>query len=234
MHSTALAVRICVSIAPEDAKSIIKEANRAFELGADYLELRFDFLDPNLLPEVVQAARGIKDRTVFTLRPKSEGGMFASTEEKRLHWLYRLAEQEPMLLDVELETLKKNDGFADFLEKKRSPILVSWHDFKKTPPTDAIADILSEMRTYSNYVKIVTMAHSIEDSLRLLELYETAIGLSPIFFGMGEAGVISRLLCTVIGNAPFTYASLEKSLAPGQLTLQQMKKLYDKMAVGKV
>ncbi|MDQ4066611.1 MAG: type I 3-dehydroquinate dehydratase [Thermoproteota archaeon] len=228
-----MAARICVSIAPEDAKSIVEEAHRAFELGADYVEVRFDFLNLDLLPEALQAARGIKDRTVFTLRSRSEGGMFASTEENRLRWLYRLADQEPMLLDVELDTLKKNDELADFLEKKRSPLLVSWHDFEKTPSSDSIADVLSDMRSYSNYVKIVTMAHSIEDSLRVLELYETAIGLSPIFFAMGEAGVISRLLCTVIGNAPFTYASLEKSLAPGQLTLKQMKKLYDKMGVGK-
>ena len=88
----------------------------------------------------------------------------------------------------------------------------------KTPPSDTIADVLSEMRTYSNYVKIVTTAHSIEDSLSCYELYETAIGLSPIFFAMGDAGVISRLLVIWIGNAPFTYASLEKALAPGQLT----------------
>ena len=228
-----MAARICVSIAPEDAKSIVKEAHRAFELGADYVEVRFDFLNPDLLPEALQAARGIKDRTVFTLRSRSEGGMFASTEENRLRWLYRLADQEPMLLDVELDTLKKNDELADFLEKKRSPLLVSWHDFEKTPSSNSIADVLSDMRSYSNYVKIVTMAHSIEDSLRVLELYETAIGLSPIFFAMGEAGVISRLLCTMIGNAPFTYASLEKSLAPGQLTLKQMKKLYDKIGAGK-
>jgi 3-dehydroquinate dehydratase I len=228
-----LAARICVSIAPENTKSIINESDRAFDLGADYVEIRFDFLNPDLLPEALQAARGIKDRTVFTLRSRSEGGRFASSEENRLHWLYRLAEQEPMLLDIELDTLKKNDEFADFLEKKRSPLLVSWHDFKKTPPSDSIADILSEMRTYSNYVKIVTTAHSVEDSLRLLELYETAIGLFPIFFAMGDPGVISRLLCTLVGNAPFTYASLEKSLAPGQLTLQQMKKLYDKIGVRK-
>ena len=229
-----MAARICVSIAPEDAKSIMNRAARAFELGADYVELRFDFLNPDLLPEALQVARGIKDKTVFTLRPKSEGGMFTSTEENRLIWLCRLAEQEPMLLDIELDTLKKSDELANFLEKKRTPLLVSWHDFQKTPPSDSIADVLSEMRTYSNYVKIVTTAHSIEDSLRLLELYETAIGLYPIFFAMGDAGVISRVLCTVIGNAPFTYASLEKSLAPGQLTLEQMKKLYDKMGVGKI
>ena len=229
-----MAPRICVSIGPEDAKSIEKEADRAFQLGADYVEIRFDFLNPDLLPVALNAAKDIRDRTVFTLRPKSEGGMFSGSEENRLHWLYRLVELEPMLIDVELDTLKKNDELADFLEKKKSPLLVSWHDFEKTPPSDYIADVLSEMRTYSNYVKIVTTAHNIEDSLRLLELYETAIGLSPIFFAMGDAGVISRLLCNIIGNAPFTYASLEKNIAPGQLTVQQMKKLYIMMRAGKI
>jgi len=229
-----LAPKICVSIGPEDAKSIEKEADRAFQLGADYVEIRFDFLNPDLLPAALNAAKGIRDRTVFTLRAKSEGGMFSGSEENRLHWLYRLVELEPMLIDVELDTLKKNDELADFLERKKSPLLVSWHDFEKTPPSDYIADVLSEMRTYSNYVKIVTTAHNIEDSLRLLELYETAIGLSPIFFAMGDAGVISRLLCNIIGNAPFTYASLEKNIAPGQLTVQQMKKLYIKMRAGKI
>ena len=229
-----MAPRICVSIGPEDAKSIEKEADRAFQLGADYVEIRFDFLNPDLLPAALNAAEGIRDRTVFTLRAKSEGGMFAGSEENRLHWLYRLVELEPMLIDVELDTLKKNDELADFLEKKKSPLLISWHDFEKTPPNDYIADVLSEMRTYSNYVKIVTTAHNIDDSLRLIELYETAIGLSPIFFAMGDAGVISRLLCNIIGNAPFTYASLEKTIAPGQLTVQQMKKLYNNMRVGKI
>ena len=229
-----MAPKICVSIGPEDAKSIEKEAERAFQLGADYVEIRFDFLKLDLLPAALNAATGIKDRTIYTLRPKSEGGMFAGSEENRLYWLYRLVEQEPMLVDVELDTLKKNDELADFLEGKKSPLLVSWHDFEKTPPSDYIADLLSEMRTYSNYVKIVTTAQSIEDSLRLLELYETAIGLSPIFFAMGDAGVISRVLCNIIGNAPFTYASLEKIVAPGQLTVQQMKKLYNMMRVGKI
>jgi 3-dehydroquinate dehydratase-1 len=230
-----LAARICVSIVPEDAQSIEKQANRAFGLGADYVEIRFDFLKPDILRAALQAANDIKDRTIFTLRSSGEGGRFPGTEQNRLQWLLRLAEQRPMLLDVELDTLKKNDELADFLEKQRTPLLVSWHDFEKTPPNDRIADMLSEMRTYSNYVKLVTTAKSVEDALRVLEMYdEIAMGLHPIFFAMGEAGVISRLLCTIVGNAPFTYASLEKVTAPGQLTVQQMKKLYDKMKYAKM
>jgi len=224
--------RLCVSLAPYDANSLVKNADLAFGFGADYVEVRFDFVNMDLLPEVVQAARLIKKRSVFTLRAKSQGGMFAGSENDRLQWLQTLAEEEPMLLDVELDSLRKNDDLADFLERKGKPLLVSWHDFERTPPTAIISDLLSEMRTYSNYVKIVTTAHSTDDSLRLLDLYDTATGLFPILFAMGDAGVVSRLLCTLVGNAPFTYASLDRALAPGQLTIQQMKKLYEKISRG--
>jgi 3-dehydroquinate dehydratase-1 len=222
--------RICVSIAPSDPNSILTQANQAFDLGADYVEIRFDFVDIQLLGEAIQTAQKIKGRSVFTLRSRTQGGTFKGKEEIRLHSLYTLAEAEPMLLDIELDTLQKNDDLADFLEQRRTPLLVSWHDFNKTPSKDILSDILSEMRTYSNYVKLVTTAHSTEDAIALLELYDTAIGLFPIFFAMGLHGVISRLLCTVIGNAPFTYASLERAIAPGQLTVQQMKRLYDRMS----
>jgi 3-dehydroquinate dehydratase-1 len=224
-----LAAKICASIAPEDVQSISKQADRAFELGADYVEIRFDFLKPEQLQSAIDAARNIKGKAVFTLRSKDQGGKFAGSEQQRVQWLHRLAEQKPMLLDVELDTLQENDELADFLERQKTPMLVSWHDFQKTPPNDKIADILSEMMVYSNYVKVVTTAKSVDDSLRLLELYDTATGLHPIFFAMGEAGVVSRVMCTVIGNAPFTYASLEKAVAPGQLTVKQMRKLYDNM-----
>ena len=227
----AMAAKICATIAPEDAGSIAKQADHAFELGADYVEVRFDFLKPELLQPAIDAVKGIKGRAVFTLRSKTQGGKFVGSEQDRLKWLRKLAEQRPMLLDVELHTLQENDAFADFLESQKTPLLVSWHDFEKTPLSDKLADLLSEMRIYSNYVKVVTTAKNVEDSLRLLEMYETATGLNPIFFAMGEAGVVSRLLCTVIGIAPFTYASLEKAVAPGQLTVKQMRKLYDGMKV---
>ena len=221
--------KICVSIAPEDIQSISKQADQAFELGADYVEIRFDFLRPEQLQAAIGAAKSIKNKAVFTLRSKDQGGKFVGSEPDRVKWLHKLAEQRPMLLDVELATLQENDELADFLERQKTPVLVSWHDFQKTPPNDKIADMLSEMRIYSNYVKIVTTAKSVDDSLRLLELYDTATGLHPIFFAMGEAGMLSRVMCTVIGNAPFTYASLENAIAPGQLTVKQMRKLYDNM-----
>ena len=218
-----------MSIAPEDVQSITRKTDQAFELGADYVEIRLDFLRLDQLQAAVDVIKSVKSKAIFTLRSKGQGGNFAGSEQDRLNWLRKLAEQKPMLLDIELHTLQENDDLADFLETQRTAVIVSWHDFQNTPPNDRIADMLSEMRIYSNYVKIVTTANSVDDSLRMLDLYENAAGLHPIFFAMGEAGVISRLLCTVIGNAPFTYASLDKTIAPGQLTIMQMRKLYNSM-----
>jgi 3-dehydroquinate dehydratase-1 len=226
-----LAGKICVSIAATGDVSLLKEqADRAFSLGADFAEIRFDFVSPNRMQAAIDAVRGIRSKAVFTLRSKDQGGKFAGSEQERIEWLKKLAEQKPMLLDVELDTIKENDELADFLEK--TPILVSWHDFQQTPPSDELEDILSEMRIYSNYVKVVTTAKSVEDSLRLLELYESTTGLHPVIFAMGDAGIVSRILCTIVGNAPFTYTSLEKAVASGQLTVKQMRKLYDRIASG--
>jgi 3-dehydroquinate dehydratase I len=226
-----LAGKICVSIATTGDISLLKEqADRAFSLGADFAEIRFDFVSSNRMQAAIDAVKGIRSKAVFTLRSKDQGGKFAGSEQERIEWLKKLAQQKPMLLDVELDTIKENDELADFLEK--TPILVSWHDFQQTPPSDELAHILSEMRIYSNYVKVVTTAKSVEDSLRLLELYERTTGLHPVIFAMGDAGIVSRILCTMVGNAPFTYTSLEKAVAPGQLTVKQMRKLYDRIASG--
>jgi 3-dehydroquinate dehydratase-1 len=223
-----LVSRICVSIAPIDAMAIRTRANRAIALGADFVEIRFDALQAEDLPQALEAAEAIKDRAIFTFRSSSQGGRFSISERDRIDWLLKLSDLKPLLLDVELDTLKDNDELVDSLEKQNARVLVSWHDFRGTPSRNKIADLLSDMRTYSSYVKVVTTARVIDDALRLLEMYhETSPGLYPIFFAMGEAGVISRILCTLIGNAPFTYATLDKPIAPGQLTLQQMKKLYD-------
>ena len=226
-----LAGKICVSIATTGDVSLLKEqADSAFSLGADFAEIRFDFVSSNRMQAAIDAVKGIRSKAVFTLRSKDQGGKFAGSEQERIEWLKKLAQQKPMLLDVELDTIKENDELADFLEK--TPILVSWHDFQQTPPSDELAHILSEMRIYSNYVKVVTTAKSVEDSLRLLELYESITGLHPVIFAMGDAGIVSRILCTIVGNAPFTYTSLEKAVAPGQLTVKQMRKLYDRIASG--
>lgn len=224
--------KICVSIAASEISDLKKQVASAIALGADFVEIRFDFFKAGDISVAADAVEAVKGRAVFTLRSKAQGGMFAGTEQERFRLLKALGDRKPMLLDVELDAIRENDDLADYVENAKTSILVSWHDFEKTPPSDELADILTEMRVYSNYVKVVTTAGSVGDSLRLLELYDGAAGLNPVIFAMGEAGVLSRVLCPVAGNAPFTYASLEKAVAPGQLTLRQMKDIYGRIFSG--
>jgi 3-dehydroquinate dehydratase/shikimate dehydrogenase len=70
------------------------------------------------------------------------------------------------------------------------------------------------------------LANDPHDNLRMLELVKNA-DVPTIGLCMGEVGVPTRVLCGKYG-APFTYATFhqERSLAPGQLSFQQMKELY--------
>lgn len=221
--------KICASIAspaPEDLKTQIK---RAFSYGADFVEIRFDFLKLANIQRALEIVKGIRKRAVFTLRSAQQKGKFTGTNEDRIFWLKQLSLSKPMLLDVELETLLENDELADFITGQETRVLVSWHDFEKTPNSDKLVDVLGQMRIYSNYVKIATAAQNVHDSIRLLDLYDNTTELNLISFAMGELGILSRILCTIYGNAPFTYASLEEAVAPGQLTVQQMRKIYDRI-----
>jgi 3-dehydroquinate dehydratase I len=221
--------KICVSIAASDLEQLKIQINQAFNFGADYVEIRFDFLNLSDLEEAVNIANAVNKKAVYTLRSPEQGGQFKGNTFERITWLEKLSSSKPMLLDVELYTIKCNNNLADYLKENNTSVLISWHDFEKTPSNAQLTNLLYEMRKYSQNVKVVTTAQKTEDSLGLLELYENTLGVNLIAFAMGEAGVLSRLLCVIIGNAPFTYASLEKAIAPGQLAIKQMRKLYDRI-----
>lgn len=221
--------KICVSIAARNLEQLKKQINQAFSFGADYVEIRFDFLNLSDMNEALSIANQVNRKAVYTLRSPEQGGQFKGNTSERIACLEKLSSSMPMLLDVELDTIKSNDNLAHYLGEQNASLLISWHDFEKTPSNAQLTNLLYEMRKYSQNVKVVTTAQKTEDSLGLLELYENTLGINLIAFAMGEAGVLSRLLCVIIGNAPFTYASLEKAIAPGQLTIKQMRKLYDRI-----
>jgi 3-dehydroquinate dehydratase / shikimate dehydrogenase len=103
--------------------------------------------------------------------------------------------------------------------------IVSHHDFNGTP--DNIEELWAEMAEMNpDIIKLVTMANSPSDCVRVLKLVSEA-RIPTVGFCMGEFGVPSRILCGKYGS-PFTYAafSQEREVAPGQLSFQDMKDLY--------
>jgi 3-dehydroquinate dehydratase-1 len=216
-----MSYKTCVSIAettPNKVSSTLKLALKK----SDYAEIRFDFLNPRDVPKTLQYIKKYHKRCVFTLRPKTEGGKFSDSEKERLSILKLLAEYNPLYLDVEFSAIK-NRELLNYIKKTKTPILVSWHDFKKTPSTSVLIEKYQKMKKISNNIKIVTTAKSIKDTASIMSLYKKqSTGL--IAFAMGSFGRLSRILCLHLG-APYTYVSLGKPVAPGQFSLDEIKSL---------
>ena len=213
--------KTCVSIAEKNPKKIKRLLKNAL-LKSEYAEIRLDFVNPSEIPNVLQNIKEKISRCVCTLRPKNEGGKFSGKENERISILKLISEYNPFLLDVEFNTLKKDQKLRQYLKKSNTDILVSWHDFKKTPSMDRLNSRLTEMKKLSNFVKIVTVAKSVSDTSRILSLYNRSSKIKLIAFAMGEQAKFSRILCLHLGS-PYTYVSLGKAIAPGQFSLDDMK-----------
>jgi len=191
---------------------------------SDYAEVRFDFLKIKQIPEALETIKKDLNKIVCTLRPKTEGGKFPGNEKERIAILKLIAEYNPFLLDVEFNTLKRNSSLVRYLKSTKTKLLVSWHDFKKTPSTAELKKKMNQMSKFSSNVKIVSTAKSTDDSNRMLELYSKKGRNNLISFAMGDLGRISRILCLYLGS-PYTYVSLGKAVAPGQFSVDEVKKI---------
>jgi len=216
--------KTCVSIAEKTPKKLKQTLTKALK-KSDYAEIRFDFLNPNSVPEALHLIRKDLRRCVSTLRPVREGGKFSDSEKNRVSIIKLIAEYDPFLLDIEYDTLRKNKNLQRYLKSAGSRTLVSWHNFKQTPNISVLKKKLLEMKKFSNNIKIVTMAKSINDGSRILSLYNNSKNVKLIAFSMGNFGKMSRLLCLLLGS-PYTYVSLGKPIAPGQFSLDEVKSIF--------
>jgi len=217
--------KTCISVAektPQKVKQTLKIALKK----SNYAEVRFDFLKIEQIPETLEIIKKDLSKVVCTLRPKTEGGKFTGNEKERIAILKLIAEYTPFLLDVEFNTLKKNTQLRKYLKSTKTKLLVSWHDFKKTPNSTQLKNKINQMSKFSSNVKIVSTAKTTNDSTRMLELYSKKGKMNLISFAMGDFGRISRILCLYLGS-PYTYVSLGKAIAPGQFSVDEVNNIIN-------
>lgn len=208
---------ICVTLGRTRHKMMIAEHQSLAERGAELVELRVDWI-----PRGLRMDRLLKDRptpVIVTCRRPEDGGRFRDSEEKRQTIL-----REAIIAGVEYVDLE-GDIAKSIPRYGKTKRIVSHHDFERTP--ENLEEIYEELsKCDPDVIKIVTMANSPVDNVRLLSLVKNA-KIPTVAFCMGEYGIVSRILCGKYG-APFTYAtfSKERVMAPGQLSFEEMKKLY--------
>ena len=217
--------KTCVSIAESSPNKIKIKLKTALK-QSDYVEVRLDFLKKEQVPKVLEIIKKDLNKIVCTLRPKTEGGKFEGNEKERISIIKLISEYNPYLLDIEYNTLKKNKELVKYLKSTKTKLLVSWHDFKKTPKKIELQNKIKQMSKFSRNVKIVSTAKSTDDSTRMLGLYSKKGKNNLISFAMGDAGKISRILCLYLGS-PYTYVSLGKAVAPGQFSIDEVNNIIN-------
>ncbi|MEZ6128218.1 MAG: shikimate dehydrogenase [Planctomycetaceae bacterium] len=208
---------ICVSLGRTRHAAFLEAHRYLGDHKAELVELRVDWLRKR--PDI---GRLLKDRptpVVVTCRRKEDKGMWSGEEAQRLTVLREAIMAGADYVDLEIDIAKSVPRYGT---TKR---IVSYHNFEETPIE--LHDIHQRMAECDpDIVKLVTMAKTPADNVRILELLRT-VTVPTVAFCMGEFGTISRLLCGQWG-APFTYAgfSSEREMAPGQLTFAEVRNLY--------
>ncbi|MBI3861043.1 MAG: type I 3-dehydroquinate dehydratase, partial [Planctomycetia bacterium] len=208
---------ICVSLGRTRHKMVIAEHKHLASRGAQLVELRLDWLSHS--PDVGRLLAGRPTPVVVTCRRARDKGLWRWTEEQRLMVLRSAIVSGAEYVDLEEDIA---GSIRRFGPTKR---IVSHHDFDKTP--DDLEEIFKRLLELDpDIVKIVTMANSPLDNVRVLKL-AAGSKVPTIAFCMGEFGVPSRILTGRYG-APFTYAtfSSDRAMAPGQLTFEETRDIY--------
>jgi len=241
--------KICVPINGRSAEEILEQLALALQGPCDLLEWRADFYltyqDTTQWEPMLEQIRKKTDKPlIFTLRSESEGGQSPLRRSDGLALLRDVAEQGDVdLLDIELfeEDGSLDEAKMEFLVEiahtNNKKVILSNHDFDKTPDLDAIIKRLQAMeRLGADLPKVAYMPLGEEDVKVLLEAARTMASQfmhKPfIAISMGDLGKESRLCGGALGSA-ITFAMApslssapslggQTTTAPGQMKAQDL------------
>lgn len=214
---------ICVSIGRSRHKHMLAEHKHLAEQGAKLVELRLDYISSR-----VNLGRLLSERptpVIVTYRREEDGGKYAGSEEQRMK-----AIREAIVLGADYVDIEEDiaDKIPRYGKTKR---IISYHNFRHTP--DDLEELHARMAAMdADVVKIATMAQRPRDNVRMLELVKNAKA-PTVGMCMGDIGTPSRILGARFGS-PWAYATFhhERTLAPGQLSFQQMSEVYNYEKIG--
>lgn len=206
------------SIVASIGKNPIALAARAKRMGADILELRLDILDSDaqaVLPELKKTGLPV----IITNRMKQEGGAWAGSEDERIRALVSLL---PLADAVDIELCaQKRDAVVKEARKAGKTVIISTHDFQKTPGVDVMMGIIdASFDAGADVAKLAVTPNTLEDVLHLLDVTLHAKG-AVCTIAMGEIGRHSRVIAPIYGSV-MTYGYVEDAVAPGQLRVDEL------------
>jgi 3-dehydroquinate dehydratase/shikimate dehydrogenase len=224
---------VCIALRAGTVEELLQRAETALA-DSQLLEFRLDSLDDNVkkaeaaIPAIARFLKAHREVVaIATCRRKQFGGGFTGTLMQELNILATATEAGFGLIDLEIESAEECSAFElQTLHESDAALLISSHDFHHAiDPEAAFARI---QKFEPDFVKVVGTAHTLADSLKLLDWMKERSGDAQLVgVAMGESGIVSRILSLRAGSA-FTFASAQEGAetAPGQLTARALKDLY--------
>ena len=190
--------------------------------------------DVSSIEAVLEAARTIRDvmadkPLLFTFRSAKEGGEQALSVEHYIA-LNRAAVDSGLVDMIDLELFTGDElvkATVEHAHAKNVFVIMSNHDFHKTPSAEEIVQRLRKMQELgADIPKIALMPQNKTDVLTLLsatlEMQERYADRPIITMSMAKTGVISRLSGEVFGSAA-TFGAVKKASAPGQISVTDLR-----------
>lgn len=231
--------KICIPLVAKTKEDFVKTAEELTSLNFDLAELRIDhFQDVENFDAVKELAGEIRNilkdiPILFTFRSFKEGGEKEIPAEYYKTMNIEIAKTGLVdMVDIELftgdETVKE---MVEKIHESSVKIVMSNHDFHKTPEKDEIVKRLCRMQELkADIPKIAVMPKNTADVLSLLcateEMKREHSSTPVITMSMGGLGVISRIAGETFGSA-LTFGAANKASAPGQIPVEKLYTVLD-------
>jgi len=185
----------------------------------DIVEIRLDLLGADT-PGWPEQIRNIGLPVIVTIRLADEGGQWTQPDEARLP-LFETALQNATTVDIEYRSplMKKISALAC---RHQRPLIISYHDFQKTPPLAELQQVIRTAANYGTVVKIATLTKTEDDIATLRALFAEQCSASVCLLGMGPLGPRTRVEFPRLGSC-LTYGYLDAPIAPGQVAASELK-----------
>ncbi len=216
--------KLCAVAAAPDATSMQRQLARALQ-ETRTVELRLDWLsdDGEIVDFLGQLAkRPPKATLIATCRRREAGGRYRGTIAKQLIHLADALRAGCAWYDLEIETVRQCPPELLDVLLGDGKQLVSAHFFGAMPKS--LPRIAAELTRYRpDAIKIAAQCDSLADSRKLLEFGRTRRNVVAV--PMGDVSLAARLLALRRKSA-CAYAPIENATAPGQISLDEMKRVY--------